>query len=505
MGRHSVRSAYYVAGEGIVEEPSDLFGPPDDSAAANPEPPLFRFGRMFDQRKETIAALIRLAESMHTGASTNESLIPSGYTYLGQFIAHEITFDRTQDIPEEEPVPPSYRSPQIDLDSLYGTEPLDDKSRQLYRDDDPARLKIGKTSATNLRPQFENDLPRDPTGKALIGDERNDENLAVAQIHVAFIKFHNRVVERLEAVCPREQLLERAREQVVRHFQWLILNDYLKTILDQDVLLDVLNHGPKWFKVSSPKDLFMPLEFSAAAFRFGHSMVRPSYEWNVYHAKTIGASSGASLSQLFDQTEFSGLIGKGGTKPSLSSEWIIDWSRFFNLDVFGHGRPPGERNLALRIDTSINMDLVGITRFPHGNLTADRISITARNLLRGFALGLPTGEQVADWIGETPLTQAQIVDGREECFKSPALKGRTPLWFYVLKEAELNAGSRLGRVGSRIVAETLVGLIKQSRYSILEAPEWWPGYGRGEPGTNSAVFEMIDLLHCAEVINPIGG
>jgi hypothetical protein len=90
---------------------------------------------------------------------------------------------------------------------------------------------------------------------------------------------------------------------------------------------------------------------------------------------------------------------------------------------------------------------------------------------------------------------------------SPLFKGKTPLWYYILKEAELNGGSRLGRVGSRIVAETLVGVIKNSRYSILNEHNqfiWYPSYGRGEAGTESATFEMVDLLSFADVVNSLG-
>lgn len=498
MRRHWNRSAYYVVGDGIIEGPSDLF-------ASSPEPPWFRFGRMFDERRETINALICLGNSMNAELSKGDSTIPSGYTYLGQFIAHEITFDRTKDLPEDEPIPKNYRSPQIDLDSLYGTEPRDEQSRNLYEDKDSARLKVGTTFALpKLNTSFENDLPRDEESHvALIGDERNDENLAVAQTHVALIKFHNNVVEALREHCPKDKLFECARGEVVRHFQWIIVNDYLKTILDQDVLKDVLDHGVKWFKVKTKEDLFMPLEFSAAAFRMGHSMVRPTYEWNYYHSSEI-VGKPEPVNELFGQTNFSGSIGKDPEKPALPSDWVIDWRRFFDFSLFDYAPPKTEPNMARKIDTSISMNLETITGFPHGDLTGEKRSITVRNLLRGFALGLPTGEGVAAWIGEKPLTQEEIAEGREECFNLRFLKGKTPLWFYILREAELRGGSRLGRIGSRIVAETLVGLIQHSSHSILDGSEWRPRYGRGEPGTESARFEMVDLLHFAGVVDPIG-
>jgi hypothetical protein len=378
-------------------------------------------------------------------------------------------------------------------------------------------LKIGKTLGTSSLPELLNDLPRDPaTGRAFVGDERNDENLPLAQTHVALIRFHKQVVETLRATCPTDKLLETAREQVVRHFQWIVLNDYLKTVLDNEVLKEVVDEGPKYFKIDPNAELFMPLEFSAAAFRFGHSMVRPSYEWNFFHSSE--QSGGPPLiSQLFEQTAFSGIIGPGKNHGNpdilrLRADWIIDWRRFFDFSAFPasgspkYPPPKGGPNHAQTIDTFINMNLESIPSFPHGNLPQDERSIAARNLIRGFALGLPTGEEVAAWIGETPLTQDEIVKGHEPALAVPSLKGKTPLWYYILKEAELNEGNRLGRVGSRIVAETLVGLIKRSRYSILDPVLWKPDikYGRPGPRDEPVLFKMVDLLETAGVVNPIG-
>jgi hypothetical protein len=474
---------------------------------------------MFDERKETIKSLIGLGASMNVPRNTGDSNISSGYTYLGQFIAHEITFDRTQDLPDVEEVPPSYRSPQIDLDSLYGKEPRDEQSKLLYEDGHPARLEIGQTFGTSSLKSFENDLPRDrATGKALIGDERNDENLAVAQMNVAFITFHNKVVRDLEPQCPRETLFECAREQVVRHFQWIVLHDYLRTIVDEGILNDVIEKGPRWFKVERPDRLFMPLEFSVAAFRLGHSMVRPTYEWNYFQSTEVLGP--AAVSQLFEQTAFSGMIGtklENRENLRLPTDWIIDWRRFFDFsNVLQKGpshtgspyaAPKTGLNMARKIDTSINMSLEKIGKILPLDLPKDRKSIPVRNLLRGYALGLPTGEEVAEWMGETPLTQAEIASGQEQWLNSPCLKGRTPLWFYVLKEAELKCdGNRLGRVGSLIVAETLVGLIKNSQYSILDGSGWHPSlaYGRAGSGTEPVLFKMVDLLNYADLVNPLG-
>ena len=126
--------------------------------------------------------------------------IPAGFTYLGQFVDHDLTSDRTK-VELGEHVSPGEliqgRSPSLDLDSLYGAGPLDEDSERFYSDG--VHLKVGRTLEAEPGAGF--DLPRVGTGndrqarKANIPDLRNDENLAVAQTHAAFIRFHNRVVD----------------------------------------------------------------------------------------------------------------------------------------------------------------------------------------------------------------------------------------------------------------------------------------------------------------------
>jgi hypothetical protein len=442
--------------------------------------------------------------------------IPAGYTYLGQFIAHEITFDNTQDLPMVEVDPQSLRSPSLDLDSLYGGGPGDAESLRLYEEASaPARLKVNTTIPPEGFPdafKFDNDLPRDEkTGEALVAERRSDENLAVAQTHVAFIKFHNKVVETLkEAGYDGDDLFECARKHVIRHFQWIVLYDYLPRVVDAGVLDCVLSHGRRWFRVKREEDLYMPLEFSAAAFRIGHSMVRQTYDWNIYHSTQLFGGRLVPLAQMFDLTVFNRPADLPPSPWSLPSDWVIDWRRFYQFPDFPTGpnyRPaPTGVNMAARIDTNFDLRLDTMP-FNHGDLPPEKRSITVRNLLRGFALGLPTGEEVAEQMGEVPLRPYKVARGpHKEVLSSPAFKGKTPLWYYILKEAELNGG-RLGAVGSRIVAETFVGLIENSRYSILDGrKKWYPRYTRrGVPETESAVFEMTDLLDFAGVVNPIGG
>lgn len=534
---HGRRSAYYIAGEGVFREPEFMSGGHSCPASGSTTPPApsFRFGRMFPRPERRMTSrewlelsegLIKLGLCMNDPATyckcppaepPGDSNIPAGYTYLGQFIAHEITFDNTQDLPAVAPDPKNLRSPSLDLDSLYGNGPRDEQSRPLYEDGPkPARLKLSRTLGLGFLKGRENDLPRDgETQKALVADPRNDENLAIAQTHVAFIKFHNKVVDTLKAQGHGEaDLFDCARIQAVRHFQWIVLHDYLPRLVDEKVIDCAVNHGRRWFRVRGAEDLYMPLEFSAAAFRFGHSMVRGEYQWNLYHARgDLGRPSGAFLPELFGQTAFSGGIGtrerpgQPTRSPGLTTEWIIDWRRFYEFTQPAYRVERSRFNMARGIDTHFDFRLEEMDGFPHGSLPPEKKSITVRNLLRGFALGLPTGEEVAAYIGEEPLAHDKVAGGPHgEVLSAPAFRGRTPLWYYVLKEAELNGGNQLGPVGGRIVAETLVGLIKHSRYSILDAPDWLPSYTeRRDPKTGRPLFEMTDLLHFAGVVNPLGG
>jgi hypothetical protein len=315
----------------------------------------------------------------------------------------------------------------------------------------------------------------------------------VAQLHLAFIKFHNKIVESLENPNDAPEVTRsRAREKVVNCFHSIILNDFLPSLLDEPTLQRVKDSKADVFAARTANDVFMPLEFSAAAFRFGHSMVRSSYQWNGYHSDEISVP--ARLGQLLDQTEFSGSIGKDGGNKAIDSDWIIDWRRFFDFSSLGY--PKTDTNRAGKIDRVFNLHLEKLTSFPHNGLSLDVQPIMVRNLLRGLALDLPSGEEVANAIRQgSALKPDQLAADSEseikELLDSPLLKGRTPLYYYILREAELNGGEKLGEVGSYIVAQTLIGLMQASKNSAFDS-------------NSQEKFRMIDLLHQADVVDPIG-
>jgi hypothetical protein len=467
--------------------------------------------------------LIRLGEAMSDGDGTDpggdDPRIPAGYTYLGQFINHDlsrddsaITFGAGIEVGELVQM----RSPSLDLDSLYGQGPQDEP--EFYSDG--LHLKTGRTAAidfpagdTRTRQELDGfDLPRNAGGgnprsrrQAIIPDDRNDENLAIGQMHAAFIRLHNRVVEQSGAAPGQPEAFSTVRAEVVKHYQWMIREDFLPRIIDRQVLEDVFQNGRRFFEVQGGQETgpaTMPIEFSVAAFRLGHSMVGPRYEWNAIF-QTGGPGGPATLPDLFNFSGRSGTLSPDGqTFERLPSNWVADWRRLFELP--GQLAVPRElTNRARRINTRVTDPL---RRLPpgavggfSGELTeVQQSNLAIRNLVRGAMVGLPSGQQMARLFGVEPLSTRDLLDGRGGVSGVPVrlvfnqseraeFLNATPLWFYLLREAELHFG-RLGPVGSRIVAETIHRAMETSASSIVREPDWRP-WLTGRPS-----FTMVDLL-----------
>jgi Animal haem peroxidase len=529
MQTHGSES-YYVVGEGLLAE---SVGGRDgashapmvlaESTAGGAPPPFFfsRMGPSGAGKQLGEANRKKLGAAMAV-AGGGASQIPAGFTYLGQFIDHDLTFDKTEVMFGANVTPAQLRqarSPSLDLDSLYGAGPQDPESAKFY-EADGLHLKMGEsTGAANDGfdlPRGEgNTIPKQR--KAIIPDPRNDENLAVAQTHLAMMRFHNRVVDTQLGGVPDAQKFATAREIVTKHYQWMIRTDYLSRICKPAVVNNVFNQGRKAFEVGvTPTDIpTMPIEFSIAGFRLGHAMVRSNYNWNAVFDDGTG-----TLERLF---EFSATGGNLGGDTRLASIWIADWRRLYN---FGEANkpgltvPPDKFNRAMRIDSRIVDPLqhlppqtVGLPANAGFN-NPDR-NLAFRNLVRAKMVKLATGQQMATFLKNkgvnlTKLTKPQIRDGNNGAdlgvltqAQRQAVLTDTPLWFYVLREAELNGG-RLAGVGARIVAETFHRAMEGSQHSILRPPGFSPTLG-----PNSTTFRMVDLLLFAfegrkALLNPNG-
>jgi hypothetical protein len=376
--------------------------------------------------------------------------VAAGWPFFGQLIAHDITADRSPLAHQAAgETMENFRSPRANLESLYGDGPMG--SPFLYQRDDPAKLLLGAGGA---------DLPRNSEGIALIGDHRDDVHLFVSQLHLAMLGLHNCVVDHLRRKGTLEpELFDDARRTVSWLYQWVIVNDYLPRLVGPDLVAEVEAEGPRHYKPGpTPR---IPLEFADAAFRYGHSQVRDDFELNERSGRL----------PLFPD-----LLG---FRP-VGADRTIDWAYLFDVP----GRAPAQR--AKRIDGTLAASLIALPQAITGSVEVEaHRSLAGRDLQRGHAYGLPSGETVARAMGEEPLDDVPTALGAADW------SGETPLWLYVLAEADqLGDGERLGPVGGRIVTEVLLGIIDADpdSYRALE-PGWTPPLpARGER------FELIDLL-----------
>jgi hypothetical protein len=370
----------------------------------------------------------------------------AGWPFFGQFVAHDLTADRS-------PIGPhrnladlrNMRLPRANLESLYGDGPTG--APYLYRRDDPAKL-------------LENgdDLPRNQEGTALIGDARNDSHVLVNQMQVGFIRAHNRLVDQLRrAAVDESDPFDQARQSLTWHYQWVIVNEYLPGLVGPDLVRDVLLEGPRFLAPRSP---FIPVEFAHAAFRYGHSQIRPRYRLR----------EGGQECALFPD-----LIGFGPV-----GDRIVDWSLLFDVP----GRATAQRSKVM--DGTLPDALIKLPLAITGAVDANAYrSLAARDLVRGQRTGLPSGEAVARLMGIPPLSVAEVG------LRDRGWLVETPLWFYILRESAVRqGGNRLGDVGGRIVAEVLLGILRCDPASYLRLKPGWrptlPGRGRR--------FSLTDML-----------
>ena len=455
-----------------VNEPRGLHDRNDDEGG--------RFGRMFPHLAPLysdpahLEALGKAGGPMDDGGADHASFtLPLGYGFLGQFIDHDITLDTTSsfDSVADPGAISNFRTPSLDLDCVYGRGP--EASPFLY--DDGVKLTLGNPNdhgAAGMNPG--DDLPRALGNKrAIIGDPRNDENRIISQLQLAFLKFHNAIVDHEVAANPGlsgHALFEHAQQSARWHYQWMVVHDFLPRIAGRRrtarILAGLRRTGFR------PKKLFMPVEFSVAAYRFGHSLIPSELATN-------------DPSQKFKL--FEGQLGPGFSPVTAAAD-LVDWKLFFDIP----GQSRAQR--AMKLDGKMAH---GLMNLPVAVFGADN-SLAHRNLKRGLAFRLPSGEEVARAMGIEPLKPSDVFSGLSHL--QDEFRHGTPLWYYILREAELvHFGERLGPVGGRLVAETILALLEGDKTSYLgSSPQWKPTLPRvgGRPAGD---FDMADLLGFAGV------
>lgn len=459
---------------------------------------------LLPESSEIVDNLARLGDSMRDRApdGINNSGIHSGYTYLGQFIDHDTVFTfikkEARDLTDScmlgdsqlHPFEPSYieqnvtnkRTAILELETIYGE--ADKAPRDLTDDRLMALGRVVKHDGANPNIDDRQDLPlfaeAANLGKRVphIGDQRNDQTVILSQLHVAFLRAHNAIVRKLDCTFDEAQLLLR------QHYLWMIVHDFLmKRVAKKSVVENVLNSPTP--RYSPAPNFFLPLEFTSAANRFGHSMIRSSYYVN-------DDLPGAELRDIFMLKAVKNPAG--GSFVSLPLKKVISWKEFL---------PEGE-NVARSLDTQLVEPLLAVLNEKE-EIVPCEARLAVQDLKRGYMMRLPTGQAIAKYCGIVPLTEDQLLNAcanvqqREILIHSPLLQ-RTPLWFYLLAEATAQeSGQRLGELGSYMISEVLIGLVRRLPYSFINLPDWRPTLGL-TPGE----FELKDLFLLAGVLSPSG-
>ena len=401
---------------------------------------------------------------MHSSGQGGNERITAGFTYLGQLIDHDLTFDASSSLarPANPNAVQNFRTAAFDLDSIYGLGPA--IHSHLYNPQDPRKL------AVEQRGQ---DVPRLGSGVAVIGDPRNDDNVIVSQLLTAFINFHNEVVDQIGGT------FEEAQRSVQWHYQWIVLHKYLPKIVGFSTQ-HIFQNSPQrfWYGNNPP---FIPVEFSLAAFRFGHSQIRARYDIN-------SDVQGKGLSIFPD------LDGHQPVPPLRR----VDWSFFFNSGGAMTAQP------SLPIHPFLAAPLFSMPAQSLGlppNADPVLLSLAYRDIRRGQLRDLPSGHDIAAKIG---LKRQEIVPAdliwskvKQRLVRAGSQYDPTgqpvPLFLYVLFEAQELANSKhLGPLAGRIVSDVFIGLLKGDPDSFLSVnPNWTPQFG------SNGDFDITDLLELA--------
>ena len=406
------------------------------------------FARLFPELEPltlTELQVKQLALSMQGWDPKTSHCITNGLAIFSQFLAHDVTFEVTSKFKNGQPSGQllNERTINFDLDCVYGQ-----RNQTFYYDEtDKDKLLLGKHYREHGQEWY--DLQRNAQQIAIIPDGRNDENIIVSRFQVLMIQFHNRMVDYVREKGETEQVFEKARKLVLWHYHWLIVHEYLKKMLDPAIFQSITEEGCLFY--TEPHAL--PLEFSGAAFRVGHSQSLDKLRINDYTEKGL-----FELGAFTEMDEY------------------IDWRYLFD---FGDGKVQFAKSLDIRIAEAFH-------DIPFINEQDSFLrSLPFRNMMRSLTYGLASGEDIACRLGFEPIE----VDESQQL----GLPG-TPLWYYILKEAELlTGGEHLGPVGSTILGECFFTILLHDDWSYLKVyPKWKPSIGQ------HGQFNFVDLVAFVE-------
>lgn len=406
-----------------------------------------------------------------TDTTNTARSVDVGVVFFGQFIDHDITLDVQSSLssvntPETND---NSRTPTLDLDCIYGNGPEDSAYLYHHKKGDPFNgvLLLTGADAPDASVEQQGDLMRNYQNRAIIGDQRNDENRIVSQIQLGMIRFHNAVARKLhekEEIHGRE-LFEKTRELTTWIYQWAILYDFLPTMCGQGIVNDILTKGRQFY---CPDEAFIPIEFAVAAYRFGHSMV----------PQKVRVQNGKPNHDLFGP-----VLGPGFSAVT-TPEAIVDFAEIF-----------GSPQKANKLDTKMAPILLDLPFINDGEK-----SLAARNMLRGQSFLLPAGEKVAEKLGLNKREIGNVSETANRMAHHKLSDDGTPLWLFLLAEAETlgrdskssEKGEGLGPVGGRIVAETLIGLMELDNRSFLSSNRnWSPQNAQETLGTNITTLRQM--------------
>ncbi|MGD0704054.1 MAG: heme peroxidase family protein [Trebonia sp.] len=479
-----------------------------------------RFTRLFPDlpaARFEHADLVQLARAMTappspvpvSGADPEENrTVPAAYTYLGQFADHDLTFDPTSSLREsltkaQLQALADFRTPRFDLDNLYGRGP--DDQPYMYQEDG-IRMLLGEPMSGDPFDPDAVQIPRGPNGRALTGDPRDDENRIIAQLHAIFLRFHNKVVDHFGG---KNVSFKEVQRQVRWHYQWILVNDFLPTVIAEQtyksVFPDPYSRVPTIPRLRERGLELMPVEFSVAAYRFGHSMIRPRYRLNATIERPIFSADPSASADL------------GGLRP-IPPDWAIDWQFFIDLGrgagpaagSSGSGPIAGRTQLSYKIDTSLVNPL---GHLPAG-IATDPSSLALRDLERAVTFQLPSGQRVAEALGIPVIPDEELLIGKAAAESprkpitevAPGFARNAPLWTYILSEAQVTSWSnadpglakddipvRLGPLGGRLVAEVFASLLRDDPASYLYAERPFKPIAAFAPGGTFGLAQLINV------------